>query len=91
MRDRNDIIDIRFEVMGSVQLDMERVEEDPAWERMSRPFNLEHPEERDRALAAYINLYLSRELMLAEAPMTNGPATVMFSKVEVCKANARNR
>jgi hypothetical protein len=76
MRTRHDLKIVRFSLICGVTLDMERVEDDPAWAMASRHFDLEDPVQMDAALIEYLKHYLSKEGLLAEMPSTNGPADV---------------
>lgn len=74
MRNRKDLRMVRFELIGGIQLDMERVEQDPAWAMAGRNYNLDDPEQFDQAVVEYLLHYLGGELLLAEMPTTTGPA-----------------
>ena len=74
MRSRKDLKTVRFKLFGSVQLDMERVEQDPAWMMAGRHFDVSDPEQFDLAMVDYLKYYLGREQLLAEMPATTGPA-----------------
>jgi hypothetical protein len=74
MRSRKDLKTVRFKLFGSVQLDMERVEQDPAWMMANRHFDVSDPEQFDLAMVDYLKYYLGREQLLAEMPTTTGPA-----------------
>jgi len=74
MRNRKDLKMVRFALFGGIQLDMERVEQDPAWAMAGRKFDLADPKQFDRAMVDYVKYYLGRELVLAEMPVTTGPA-----------------
>ena len=76
MRTRNDLKILRFSLICGVTLDMERVENDPAWVMASRHFDIEDPLQMDAALVEYLKHYLAKEVMLTEMPSTNGPADV---------------
>lgn len=75
MRDLNDLRHVRLELMAGVQLDMERVRQDPVWRMVAEKYDISVPEQMDAALAEYMRAYLSREVLLTEHPATCGPAT----------------
>jgi len=83
MRDLNDIIRVRFQVSATAELDRERVELDPMWDVVSSKYDLGSPEQQKAALADYVCHYLSREILLEETPMTNGPAALTGIQCEV--------
>jgi hypothetical protein len=76
MRDLNDIVMIRFDLSGSVEMDMERVEEDPAWSMVEMKYDVRNPDQRKLALEEYLRNYLQRETILEMNPATSGPATI---------------
>ena len=82
MRNRKDLRMVRFELIGGIQLDMERVEQDPAWAMAGRNYNLDHPEQFDQAVVEYLLHYLGGELLLAEMPTTTGPAELYGMNAE---------
>ncbi len=85
MRDLNDITLVRFDMTGSVELDLERVEEDPAWQNVSMKYDLRDLEQKAEALAEYLRHYLTRETLLANTPSTSGPATIYGVNAVVVK------
>ena len=74
MRNRKDLKMVRFELFGGIQLDMERVEQDPAWAMAGRNYDLDDPKQFDQAMVEYLLHYLAGEQLLAEMPTTTGPA-----------------
>ena len=76
MRSREDLKAVRFEMVGGITLDIQRVEQDPAWSMASRFYDLEDTQQFDAALVEYVKHYLSKESLLAEMPSTNGPADI---------------
>ena len=82
MRNRKDLKTMRFELIGGIQLDMERVEQDPAWTMAGRKYDLADPEQFDQALVEYLKYYLSHEHILAEMPTTTGPAELYGMNAE---------
>jgi hypothetical protein len=76
MRTRHDLKILQFKLICGVTLDMERVENDPAWIMAGRNYDLADPLQMDAALVLYLQHYLAKEGLLAEMPSTNGPADV---------------
>ena len=76
MRTRHDLKILQFKLICGVTLDMERVEDDPAWAMASRNYDVADPMQMDAALVIYLQHYLAKEGLLAEMPSTNGPADV---------------
>ena len=89
MRNQDDILIVRFDVSGSVSLDMERVEQDPVWMDIARQADITTEPSRTNALLAYVNIYLSRSTLLEDMPSTNGPADLFGARVSVVQPNAR--
>lgn len=85
MRTESDIVNLKFSINGIVQLDWERVEQDPIWGLVTRGIPLETPEEREKFLREYLNRYLSNELLLQNTPSTNGPAALIGNTVEIVR------
>ncbi len=85
MRNVEDIKKVRFNLMGILEIDMERVEDDPTWRSFLGQVGrqLATPEE---ALGAYLRFYLSREDFPLQLPASNGPADFVGLEVEVLNA-----
>ena len=82
MRNRNDLKSVRFSLLCGVTLDMERVEQDPAWGMAGRHYDLDDPQQFDAAVVEYLKHYLGAESILSEMPSTNGPADVYGTTIE---------
>lgn len=80
MRNENDIKHIRVELAGTVQLDLERVEEDPVSEVIQNTSDIKN---LNALLQEYIRRYLSREVILADCPATCGPVSLYGLNVTV--------
>lgn len=89
MRDKTDLIHCSFAIAGLVEMDLERLEEDPAWlnlvERDLAAGGVENLslDRRKVLLKRYVNSYLMQERVLATMPATNGPADLTGIGVEV--------
>jgi hypothetical protein len=83
MRTPEDIVVVNLAVSGTVEIDLERVEQDPLWDTVARTFDIDTPEGKKAALEAYLCRYLGHEVLLEEAPITNGPAAVIGTSAEV--------
>lgn len=83
MRDDTDITLVRIVLSGTISLDWERIEADPAWVFVTAGMDLSDPEDRKQALFKYIGAYLSRQLLLTDCPSTNGPGQVWPIEMEV--------
>jgi len=75
MRDLNDLKVFQVTLIGTVELDLERVAEDPIWSLVSNGFDLTDKEQQNQALEKYLCQYLMREVLLRDMPSTNGPLT----------------
>lgn len=84
MRDMNDIAQIQVQLQGVVSLDLERVEEDPRWDTISRKYDLNDPEQRKQALFEYLGSYIAGERLFDSSfmPSTNGPADLFILDME---------
>jgi len=83
MRDLSDLIKVRFSISGSLEMDWERLEQDPEWQRFAERYDLADPEQKKEAVTKYMISYLSDEQILATMPVTNGPADLYGINVEV--------
>jgi len=86
MRTESDIKNIRFTLLGRLQIDLERVEDDPEW----APFAVKVASGEitlDEALKRYLMKYFSREEFPHDIPVTNGPADLMGLNLEVINAS----
>ena len=86
MRNDNDRIKVKVHCYLVADLDLERVEEDPRWQHMSKPLP-DDPEAAKKQvqdqLFSYINQYiLSGPQLLTNAPFTNGPSDVWVTSME---------
>lgn len=81
MKSELDIIRIDFIVSGRIELDLERVIEDPTWRTVTSEFQL--PEELELALRSYLSFYTRSERFLREMPGTNGPGDINLVDMEV--------
>ena len=92
MRDMTDLALIRVTLTGTVNLDLERVENDnPRWETISHKYDLGDPEQRKQALFEYLASYLAGEKLFDNEfmPSTNGPADLYLTDMEdVTNGNA---
>lgn len=85
MRTESDIVSVSFQISGLVQLDWERVEEDPVWNQVVAGRPLDTPEEREFLLREYLNRYLSNEVLLMNTPSTNGPASLVGNTINIVR------
>lgn len=85
MRSPDDLIRLRVTTYALVDLDRERVEEDPAWDEVSKNFDLEDPEQSKQALFRYLGFYINREQLFDSKfmPATNGPADIFITNMEI--------
>lgn len=83
MRHINDIETLEVTVHGTVEVDWERIEADPLWDTVARTFDMGDPLQRKAALEAYVCRYLGQENLLENAPVTNGPASIIATSAEV--------
>jgi hypothetical protein len=83
MRTQEDLKTLRLEVMASVTIDAEMLDEDPIWSVLSDRFDLTNPAQYKAALQDYVRYYLDRNVLLDNAPSTCGPATTIATKVEL--------
>jgi hypothetical protein len=82
MRTEKDIKNIIFTLFGKMEIDMERVEEDPNWIPFANRIYSGLITEEE-ALKQYITGYFSRESFPRGMPITNGPADFMGLELEV--------
>lgn len=83
MQSLEDIKIIRFEILGSVRLDLERVAEDPVWNSVAVTRDISTEEGLKGALVAYFQHYFSHESLMQEVPATCGPADIYMVKARV--------
>lgn len=84
MRNEADIKNVKIALSGTVEIDLERVENDPFWASVAREFSsLEDPAQFKQALERYVSRYLGQEQVLEHAPFTNGPAAIFATNAEV--------
>lgn len=88
MRSLNDLVGVRVELLASVQLDMERVREDPVWDIITQGHEPSEAE-LSRAIEEYTKRYLDCEVLLAEHPATCGPATNLAFNINVVTRNTQ--
>ena len=60
MRNDEDIKVVHVEVSGIVEIDLERVEQDPIWDTVARQFNLNDPAQYKQAVEQYIGRFSAR-------------------------------
>lgn len=86
MRGPEDLIRIKVMMEAIVDLDRERIVEDPAWAAIADNIDLNDPEQREQALFVYLGLYIRREQKkLFDSvfmPSTNGPADMTIKDME---------
>ena len=82
MKSFDDLLHVRFNLVGLVTLDMERIEDDPKWQRIAMNYDLTDNESKKVAIGRYLNTYLSKDDVLANCPATNGPADLITSNIE---------
>lgn len=87
MRSPEDLVRIRVKLSAVIDLDRERVVEDPAWAAVADPLDLSDPEQLEQALQLYLAAYLRREMLFDTLfmPSTNGPAEVSIDEMEVIR------
>ena len=85
MRDETDLVPVNVAIESRIMLDLEQLESDPVWFRISAPYNLGDPEHRTAALEAYVREYLVKEdnKILRFMPSHCGPGDILAYKVEV--------
>lgn len=84
------IVDVTFNIMGRVQLDMDRAKEDPWWEQYTKGLDLSDPIQFQAAVFNYVSAYLKNEELLSDAPFTCGPADVYRITTEVRNGGSNN-
>lgn len=83
MRNKNDRLQVKVQAYFTVDIDLERVEEDPRWQMMNKE-ELTDTEKAKQQLFSYINQYiLAGPKLLTNAPFTNSPSDVWVSKMEI--------
>lgn len=82
MKTLEDIVNIRFSLVGLVSLDLERAEQDPVWDKFGVNFDTANEEEKQKAIGLYLSHYFSREDFLTKCPSTNGPADLVNVHIE---------
>jgi hypothetical protein len=90
MRNDEDIKTVIFTLTGKVEIDMERVEEDPNWvpfvnRVLSGVLTL------DEALKQYLAFYFGMEMFPRNTPVTNGPADFLGLNLELKEHDAGRR
>lgn len=83
MRTPDDIKIIRFDVQGSIRLDLERVQEDPIWNAVTGDMPVDTEEEIKAALVKYFHHYFGQEVLLENVPSTCGPADIYQTRAHV--------
>lgn len=83
MRNEEDILRLRFQLEADIELDRERMVEDPNWAQVSSRFDLSDPSDFILAVTAYIRHYVTRERLLSRMPCTNGPGDARLLSMEV--------
>ena len=92
MRNNDDYITVKFQAIGSVQVDLERLPQDPIWQRIAAQLPID-PEDLsslsdeglNAAISEYVRVYLSQNELLNNMPTTNGPANIYGGIAEVVK------
>lgn len=84
MRTEQDLVKVKWVASGVVELDLERVEQDPVWiNELSVRYDIADPVQRDQALTIYVARYMGQEFIFKETPSTFGPSEVFPTFVEV--------
>lgn len=85
MRSPDDLIRLRVSTYTLVDLDRERIESDPAWDEVSKNFDLEDPDQNKQALFRYLGFYINREQLFDSKfmPATNGPSDIFITNMEL--------
>lgn len=83
MRSQDDIQTVRFTSKGSVTLDLERVEQDPAYLRIAGRYDMTDSKQRDQVLCLYVAFHFGSERMFTNLPTAMGPGDVFPEKMEV--------
>lgn len=91
MQTPDDIKIIRFDLQASVRLDMERVQEDPAWNAVTGDMPLETEDDVKAALVKYFHHHFSNEVLLREVPSTCGPADVYSIRARVWERRKKDQ
>ena len=84
MRTPEDRIKVRVTMQVVVDLDRERIVEDPLWAN-AESYDLNDPEQVQRALFTYLASYVHRQRLFGEQifmPSTNGPADISVINME---------
>ncbi len=85
MRGPEDLIKVRVTMETILSLDRERIIEDPLWAN-SESYDLNDPEQVERALFLYLASYVRREQLFGGheifMPSTNGPSNIEIIKME---------
>lgn len=89
MRSPEDLIRLRVSIYSLVDLDRERIESDPAWEEVSKHFDLTDPEQSKQALFRYLGFYVNREQLFDSKfmPATNGPSDLFITDMTMIDGN----
>jgi hypothetical protein len=86
MRTPEDLIKVRVMMFSDVDLDRERIIEDPAWAEIADKIDLNDPEQVEQALYLYLGGYIHRQQLFGGSsvfmPSTNGPANITVINME---------
>jgi hypothetical protein len=84
MRNEKDRCQVTLSLHSVVDLDLERVEEDPLWQITTTGKDLSDRRVLEACLFEYINQYLIRgPRIMTNAPSTNGPSDLWLVKMEI--------
>jgi hypothetical protein len=84
MRHENDRLLVRITLSSVIDLDLERVEEDPQWQRLIEGKDDSNKDIVKAMLFEYINQYLLRgPRIMTNAPSTNGPSELWPIEMEI--------
>lgn len=92
MRTKEDLVRIMVSSYSIIDLDWERIEEDPEWSMVSSAFDLNDQEQKMQALFRYLGNYVSRDQLFKATfmPSTNGPANLIITDMEDVTNGYRN-
>lgn len=83
MRSEDDIIQITVNMAARLELDLERVMNDPVGRTIAEKYDLTVSDQLYAMLVEYCEFYISRERFLSRAPSTNGPGSIQMQNVDI--------
>jgi hypothetical protein len=88
MRTNEDIKQVKFTGKGSVTIDLETAEKDPAYLRLAGQHDMTDATQRDLVLSKYLAFYFGWERMFQDLPCTTGPGDIFPIEMEVVHATS---